>query len=149
MRLTRAGEYAVRCVVHLATIEKGKVVSRKEVARAMDIPEPFLGKITKQLTLAGILDVVQGARGGYRLATDPRKISLLEVVEAIMGKICLNDCVDRPESCHRNPICTVHPVWKNARDQLRETLGGVSFYELSNGNGNGSKKKLQPATPAD
>ena len=49
MRLTRAGEYAVRCVLYLSGQEQGEVVSRKEIAKGMEIPEQFLGKIARSL----------------------------------------------------------------------------------------------------
>jgi len=135
MRLTRAGDYAVRCVMHLAEQEKGRVVNRHTVAEAMEIPEPFLGKIARQLATGGILDVVQGARGGYRLASDPARLTLLEVVEAVMGPICLNQCVDQPESCPRHANCPAHLVWIRINGKLREMLQEVTFADLSNGNG--------------
>jgi len=131
MRLNKAGEYAVRCVMHLAKNGNGNVISRREVARAMEIPEPFLAKIARQLTLAGILDVTQGSRGGYRLAKDPGELTLLEVVEAMMGEIFLNDCLCRPKSCRRSPTCPTHRVWKKANHQLRDTLKSATILQIS------------------
>lgn len=131
MRLTKAGEYAVRCVMCLARNGgDGKVVSRQEVAACGDIPPHFLAKIAQQLSRAGIIEILQGARGGYRLAVPPEKLSLLSVIEAIIGEIFLNDCVMRPESCHASPSCAVNNVWQQARDQLRETLAKVTFAKL-------------------
>lgn len=133
MRLTRAGEYAVRCVLFVAGHDFGNVVSRREVASAMQIPDPFLSKIAQQLARSGFIEIVQGPRGGYRLLKTPQEITLLDVVEAVEGEICLNDCVVRPESCFRNAECTVYRIWKKARDQLRETLGEASFDTLLKG----------------
>ncbi|MBA2849069.1 Rrf2 family transcriptional regulator [Thermosulfuriphilus ammonigenes] len=130
MRLTRAGEYAIRCILYLAGQSPGRVVSRKEVARAMEIPDPFLAKIAQQLSLAGIIEILQGARGGYRLLKDPAALSLLEVVEAVSGEIFLNECVIRPESCSRSQVCPVHNVWEKARRRLRETLQEATFDKL-------------------
>ena len=131
MRLNRAGEYAVRCVMHLAKNGNGGVISRREVAEAMEIPEPFLAKIARQLTLAGILDVTQGSRGGYRLARNPDELTLLDVVEAMMGEIFLNDCLCRPKSCKRSPTCPTHRIWKRANQQLRDTLKSATFSQIS------------------
>jgi DNA-binding IscR family transcriptional regulator len=36
----------------------------REIARRMDIPEQFLGKIALQLARAGVIEIVQGAKGG-------------------------------------------------------------------------------------
>lgn len=131
MRLTRAGEYAVRCVMCLA--KNGgteKVVSRQDVAAYGNIPSHFLAKIAQQLSRAGIIEILQGARGGYRLAVPPEKLSLLDVIEAIIGEIFLNDCVIRPKSCHASSSCAVNNVWIKARNQLRQTLAGVTFAQL-------------------
>jgi Rrf2 family iron-sulfur cluster assembly transcriptional regulator len=131
MRLTRAGEYAVRCVMCLAKYGgTEKVVSRQDVAAYGNIPSHFLAKIAQQLSRAEIIEILQGARGGYRLLVPPAKLSLLEVIEAIIGEIFLNDCVIRPESCHASSSCAVNNVWMQARNQLRETLGQVTFAKL-------------------
>jgi len=112
MRLTRAGEYAVRCILYLASQGDGVVSKRKELAEAIDIPEQFLSKIAQ------------------RLVVSPDKLSLLDVVEAVIGEIFLNDCVMRPESCYRSNTCAVNRVWEKARNQLRETLREATFSWL-------------------
>jgi Rrf2 family protein len=130
MRLTRAGEYAVRCILYMSKKGKEKLVSRKEVADACEIPHHFLAKIAQELAKAGIIEIRQGARGGFILVKNPSEITLLQVIEAIIGEIYLNDCISRPESCKASPVCEVHKVWEKARQQLRETLGGVTFASL-------------------
>ncbi len=130
MRLTRAGEYAVRCVLHLSSQKEGSIVSRRDISKQMEIPDQFLGKIAQQLARAGLIEIVQGAKGGYRLLVSPSKISLLTVVEAVIGQIFLNDCLMRPGSCKRSFSCSVNKIWEKARNQLRETLQGVSFEQL-------------------
>jgi Rrf2 family iron-sulfur cluster assembly transcriptional regulator len=130
MRLTRAGEYAVRCVMCLAKYGTGRIVSRNEVSAYGNIPSHFLAKIAQQLSRAGIIAILQGPRGGYRLLVPPEKLSLLDVIEAIIGEIFLNDCVIRPESCHASSSCAVNNVWLQARDQLRHTLDQVTFAKL-------------------
>ena len=130
MRLTRAGEYAVRCIFYLSSQKKGTVVSRKSVSKEMEIPDQFLGKIAQQLARAGLIEIIQGAKGGYRLRLSPAEIPLLTVVEAVIGKIFLNDCLLRPESCKRSRTCSVNKVWEKAKDQLRQTLREVTFEQL-------------------
>lgn len=130
MRLTRAGEYAIRCALFLSYRGQDRVSNRKEIARTMDIPDQFLGKIAQQLARAGIIEIVQGARGGYRLLVSPQKLTMLDVVEAVIGEIYLNDCVIRPESCERSSACSAHRVWEKARDQLRSTLRQTHFASL-------------------
>lgn len=130
MRLTRAGEYAVRCILYLSKKGEGVLVSRKEIAEHAVIPGHFLAKIAQELAKTGMIEISQGPKGGFRLLMDPSEITLLQVVETMIGEIFLNDCVVRPESCEVSPDCSVHNVWMAARDQLRNTLGGVTFAQL-------------------
>jgi len=130
MRLTRAGEYAVRCMLYLSCLGVGTIGSRLEIAQSMDIPAQFLGKIAQQLARAGYIEIVQGPKGGFRLVLPPEKVTLLGVIEAVIGEIYLNDCLMRPDSCYRSPTCTVYQVWQKARDQLRQTLEQATFAGL-------------------
>jgi DNA-binding IscR family transcriptional regulator len=52
------------------------VVIPKEIAKGMDIPEQFFGKIAQQLALSGILEIIQGPNGGLRLLASPNDLSL-------------------------------------------------------------------------
>ncbi len=130
MRLVRAAEYAVRAVLYMAGKPFGSVIQKREISQAMDIPSEFLGKIAKQLKRSGIFEIVQGTKGGFRLLKKPEEISLLMVVESVMGEIFLNDCIMRPDACHRQGHCSVHQVWQQARGQLRETLAKATFDKL-------------------
>ncbi len=137
MKITRASEYAVRCVYFLASKKIGVTVKKNEVSCEMEIPEQFLAKIAQQLARAGIIGVVQGSKGGVKLLKDPREITLLEVIEAIMGKIFLNECVQDMGSsmgyCKRKPDCSIHLVWRKVQQKLRETLRKENFKELVKG----------------
>jgi len=86
--------------------------------------------IAQQLAKAGILEIIQGAKGGYRLVIPPEKLTLLDVVETISGEIFLNDCLMRPGACSRSPTCKVHQVWQKAREQLRTTLRQATIDRL-------------------
>lgn len=130
MRLTRAGEYAIRCMVYLAFKGQGVLVVKQEIVAQADIPSPFLAKIVQDLARAGLVEVKQGPKGGYKLLKDPATITLLDVVEVMIGKIQLNDCVGRPGSCTASSQCRVRRVWEGASARLREYLGSVTFAEL-------------------
>ena len=130
MRLTRAAEYAIRCMMYLAKQGQGVLTSRQEIARQADIPTHFLAKIAQDLAKAGLIEIRQGARGGFILRENPAAISLLTVVETMIGEISLNDCIARPADCKVSYHCAAHRVWLDARDQLRNTLRQVSFEHL-------------------
>jgi Rrf2 family protein len=118
-------------MLYLCNLGVGQIGNRKQIARKMEIPDQFLGKIAQQLAKAGLIEIVQGAKGGYRLHVAPQDLTLRSVVEAVVGEIFLNDCIVRPDSCSRSGTCAVHDVWEKARQQLRNTLREATFATLS------------------
>lgn len=83
MLLTRKACYALIAVKHLAgTAAKGKSFSAKDLADLYGLPEETLAKALQHLAKVGLLQSHQGAEGGYRLARNPREVTVLEVIRA-------------------------------------------------------------------
>ncbi len=130
MRLTKACKYAIRCVLYLSTQKEGAVASCNEIANAMSIPRDFLTKIAQQLSRSAILEIIQGPKGGFRLQVPPEKLTLLDVIETMMGGSFFNECALRPESCSKTCTPAVHTVWVKARNRFRDTLKEATFSHL-------------------
>jgi len=137
-------DYAVRMVLYLSQKE-GKVVSRKELAEKVDIPLSLLSRIGQMLEVANLVYVQKGRGGGYKLKKKPEEITLLDVIEAIHGKVYLNRCVESPGFCSRAPDCPVHEVWIEINERFRELLKSYDFSKLliKNGDFQGKKSKKQ------
>ena len=131
MQLTMTGEYAVRAMMHLASLPKGTVVQIPEISRDWEIPEKFLRTIIAKLTKGGLLLSHRGARGGVSLAKPARKITLLDVIELVEGPLSLNKCLINPRFCGRTKSCSVHTVWHEAQSALRHTLSSRALAELA------------------
>ena len=130
MKITRAAEYAVRCVLYMARKGRDVLVTRYEVSEYADIPPKFLAKIAQDLARAHLISIKQGPKGGFVLSKDPEEITLLQVVEIMIGEIHLNDCTHNPKGCRASSACSVNQVWLQAKNQLRETLSAVTFSAL-------------------
>ena len=63
MYLSRPAEYALRAMTYLARRESTKRIRTRDLAGAVDLPAPFLSKIMRKLTAAGILDAQKGHHG--------------------------------------------------------------------------------------
>jgi Rrf2 family protein len=131
MQLTRAADYAVRVMVHLAGVPAGDRVTRMALAEQGDVPEAFLSKVLQSLTRAGLIVSHRGASGGYSLGGAGGAITLLEVVEALEGPIQLNVCVGPHSNCNRSVWCPVHPVWERAQEALTSVLRSVTIASLA------------------
>jgi Rrf2 family protein len=122
MQLTRAADYASRVMVHLAGLPAGTRSSLPALAEAVEVPEQFLSKVLQMLGRSRLIQSQRGASGGFELAADPERISLLEVVEAVEGPIQLNLCLGPGEGCARKTHCAVHLVWMDAQEALVSVL---------------------------
>jgi Rrf2 family protein len=130
MQLTRAADYAVRVMIHLATQPEGAVVSRTFLARAAEAPESFLSKILQALARAGLIQARRGVSGGFSLLSRGAEASLLDVVECIDGPVALNVCVTSGASCHRQPECAAHQVWLRAQSAMLSVLREAKIAEM-------------------
>ncbi|MDZ4158160.1 MAG: Rrf2 family transcriptional regulator, partial [Anaerolineaceae bacterium] len=69
MRLSKRGEYGLRAMINLASLQvETEVVSIKEIARREKISVKFLEQILISLKNSGLLHSKMGPRGGYYLA---------------------------------------------------------------------------------
>jgi len=131
MQLTRAADYAVRVMVGLASSPAEKRVSLHELAAAADAPVSFLSKVLQALTRKGLISSRRGQTGGFEISARGREASMLEVIEAIDGEICLNVCMVSGRSCHRKARCPAHPVWAHAQMAMLEVLSRARIAELA------------------
>ena len=131
MQITRAADYAVRVMVHLAAAPRGQKYPLNELAVATGVQRSFLSKILQRLVHQGMLLSQRGSGGGFVLNRAPDQITLLDVVEAIEGPTQLNHCVGESGQCARKEWCGGHPAWERAQATLTQVLGGVSVAQLA------------------
>jgi Rrf2 family protein len=122
MQLTRAADYAVRVMIHLAGLPQGARVSRGDLPIAADCPEQFLAKVLQNLTRAGLVISHRGNTGGFELEESRRSASVLEVVEAVEGPLRLNVCLTSDHACCRQSWCPAHNVWEEAQESMIAVL---------------------------
>ena len=81
-----------------------------------DKSEPrFLHGIVSKLSKAKLLRAMPGPKGGILLARDPESITILEIIEAVEGKINLMDCLEHPEHCSDSGQCSIMGVLHTAQ----------------------------------
>lgn len=131
MELTRKGDYAIRGIIYLASQPPDKVSLLSEIATAVDVPQTFLAKIFQQFSKTGIVKSFRGTGGGFLLSGPPEGITLLQVVEAVEGPIMPNRCTLKRGECERDIFCTVHPVWLQVQNEVRNTLRSVTLKDLA------------------
>ena len=87
MKISRSTGYALLAVGYIAQHEDQKIILSHDISKKYDIPLEYLLKILQQLVRANVLRSKRGPRGGFSLARPPRKITMLQIVEAVDGPI--------------------------------------------------------------
>lgn len=100
------------------------------IAKKMKISSIYLIQIAKLLSSADLIKSKEGARGGYFLARPAKNISILEIVEALEGKIgirCRNKTV---VNCPHSGQCELKSVWFDILTDLKGVLKNRSLASL-------------------
>jgi Rrf2 family protein len=129
MQLTRAADYAVRVMIHLADTNSYARSSLTELAEAAEVSPAFMSKVLQRLVHAGLVASRRGKKGGFELLDRGRSASLLEILQALDGVPELNVCL-LAGGCHRSPRCAAHSVWQQAQARMREVLAAATLERL-------------------
>jgi len=130
MQITRAGEYGVLGLLHLARHGADRMVMIDEVSREEKISRSFLAKIFQSLAKAGLIRSYRGAGGGFALLRRPEEITVLEVIEAIEGKIALQRCLQEVPNCEHMAGCVLCSLFEQAQDRVKEVFASTSLADL-------------------
>jgi Rrf2 family protein len=131
MQLTREGDYGIRSVLYLARQPYKKISFVTEISEDYKIPRSFLAKILQKLVKAKIVRSYRGVKGGFSLARQAKDISVLDVLEAIEGKLAMNVCLADKKKCDFSRSCPIHSVWANVQSKVAEVLKKSNFEDLS------------------
>lgn len=129
LKLTKKADYGLIALKHLASRPSASA-SAKEIADRYRIPLPLLSKVLQQLSKNGLLLSLQGTNGGYRLARDARRITVLEVVRTIDGPIILTSCFTEHKECDQSSQCTVREPLRRVHESILSLLDSISIADL-------------------
>jgi Fe-S cluster assembly protein SufB len=133
MRITRTADYGVRVMTRLAAATPGTRMTVAELAHDSQSTVAFTGKILQRLVGARLVVSHRGFEGGFELARSADTITLLDIVTALDGKLCINECMPDGAGCDRAPQCSAYRVWLKAQEALAQVLGAESLDRLAAG----------------
>jgi FeS assembly SUF system regulator len=129
LRVTKLTDYATLVLATLGE-EPTRVHSAAELAERARLELPTVSKVLKPLAHAGLVTGFRGANGGYKLARPPDRIPLIEIVEAIEGKLGLTECSGEHSNCEYEPHCGTRGHWHKVNEVIAGALRGVSLAEM-------------------
>lgn len=129
--LSKTTEYALRAIVYIALHDdNGQKVGIKEIAKELELPGHFMGKILQDLVRKGVIASVKGPHGGFYLHRPASEINVMEVVQTIEGLEAFKKCGMGMKMCSDKHPCPLHNDIKIYRDHLLEVFQSRTIQEL-------------------
>ncbi len=114
--VTSKSRYAVVAMAELAR-SGDRPMPVKELAERRDIPDQFLEQLFSTLRRSGLLSSHRGSKGGYTLSRPPEEITVLEVVQALDGRV-------------GQEADEAGGIWAEGVDALREVFSGTTIADI-------------------
>ncbi|MGE3108599.1 MAG: Rrf2 family transcriptional regulator [Phycisphaerales bacterium] len=120
-------EYALRAMMHL-TANPATPLTSEAIAASTSVPSGYLSKVLRDLVRADLISSARGPRGGFRLAREPSRISILDVVNAV-------DPIQRISRCpignpNHTRLCALHRSLDNALATVESALRASSLADM-------------------
>lgn len=129
MRLTNMTDYAMRLLMYLGR-HPDRLCTIAEVARAYEISEPHLMKITHRLALRGWIRTVRGKHGGMELAHAPGEIPLGAVIRDMENDLALVECLGSRKACSLQGQCGLTHIVQGALQAFMDHLDRHTLADL-------------------
>lgn len=104
-------------------------VQASQLAEMFDLPVAYLARILSLLAARKILRSKRGPRGGFYMSRDPRKVTVLEVINAVGGVSDLRSAISglRVPRGLRQGLTT---IFRDAADAAEKSLAKVTVAHL-------------------
>jgi len=129
MKISKTTGYALLAVGYVARHKDQGIILSQHIAKEYNIPLEYLLKILQQLVRANILHSKRGPRGGFSLAKPPKKITILEIVEAVEGPLLSN--LNLAKQAHGEKIgAKADQIYAKALAQVRTVFKKAKLADL-------------------
>jgi Rrf2 family protein len=117
--LSEAASIAIHSMVLIARAREG--INAVKIAEFTGFSKNHIAKVLQRLVKSDLLKSVRGPSGGFTMKKDPKKLTLLNIYEAIEGPIELSDCPLAYEICNFDR-CLMGNVINKLTSEFRKFL---------------------------
>lgn len=130
VQIAEATSIALHSMVFIARAN-GTNVTVKELVSATGFSHAHSSKVLQQLVRAGLLQSARGPKGGFRLSRPAGGIALLDVWEAMEGRLMVEMCIvnGTPDKCPFGR-CILEELPGHLSEEFREYLGSRTLSDV-------------------
>ena len=113
MRLNTKSRYAVMALADIASFNKSKPISLRDISLRQNISLQYLEQIFLKLKKHNLVKSVRGSNGGYVLSKNSNNIKLSEIFLALNENVKTIGCdKNSKRGCNgRSTKCITHNLW--------------------------------------
>jgi Rrf2 family protein len=133
--LSNTSRYAIRALIYLTINYKEKEkIGIKKIAKDLDIPSPFLGKILQSLVKKRILSSTKGPNGGFYASKETNATSLMDIIKIIDGDDLFDKCLISNKPCNdvKGNKCSLHDHYESVRKNMVNMFSEFTIGMLAN-----------------
>lgn len=134
LKLSKKVEYAILAMQYMA-LKPDELYTAKQIAGENNLSYEFLAKALQILNRKGLINSVQGIRGGYNLAKNSELITIADVITALDQKAALVDCTledhKNGDNCDRLEFCTLKTPMMHIQHKINKILKETTIHELT------------------
>ncbi len=130
MKLSKSTELAIHGLYQLAT-ERPNQLLVADMAESQNVSPSYLAKVFQKLARKGLVNSTRGKKGGFRLAREPKEISMADVVRAVEAEEPLFDCLKIVRCCEEeNGNCVLRKAFEDAERSMYDTLSKTTLSDI-------------------
>ena len=136
MKLTSKGRYAVMALADIASFDRKKPVSLRDISLRQNISLVFLEQIFSKLKKDNIVKSIRGANGGYILSSNPDQIKLSSIFSAVDEHVKTVQCKkESKKGCNgKSAKCITHYLWDELEIYINDFFDKKNLEDLLKNN---------------
>ncbi|MBC9072011.1 Rrf2 family transcriptional regulator [Thauera sp. CAU 1555] len=129
MHLTQHTDYALRVLIYLGN-NLDRLVTIAEISGRLDVSRSHLMKVANELIRSGFVEGLRGKGGGLRLAREPARIVVGDVVRVTERNKDIVECFGPQNRCLLTPACQLKGILAGALDAFMAVLDRATLADL-------------------
>ena len=134
MKINKQDEYGLRILLRIARGDSKLGLSIPQLSELEGMSQPYVGKITRMLRLAGFVESTRGQKGGYVLAKNPDQIIIKDVISSLGGNLFTKDFCGQHSGeikfCTNSVDCSIRSLWTILQYTVDKVLANISLNDL-------------------
>ena len=131
VQLPKKIEYGLMALRHMASKTPGELTSAKEICDVYSTPFDGTARILQVMTGRGYLRSEQGVQGGYQIIRDLKRVTLLEFMESVLGRVAMARCLQSGgQPCELRTTCNIRGPVEVLNEKMSDFLNSIPLSDI-------------------